>query len=95
MGNRSNSIKKNTTEQKSIAIGLNKGFVTTEIKKTEKQAKKVQLELKRLKAGLASSGEFTSFELTLRRVGGLPRQTIRPREDGSLEIGELVETGAG
>lgn len=45
--------------------------------------------------GVASSGEFTSFELTLRRVGGLPRQTIRPREDGSLEIGELVETGAG
>jgi hypothetical protein len=42
MGNRSNSIKKNTTEQKSIAIGLNKGFVTTEIKKTEKQAKQVK-----------------------------------------------------
>ncbi|MEZ5486687.1 MAG: type II secretion system minor pseudopilin GspH [Steroidobacteraceae bacterium] len=45
--------------------------------------------------GVASSGEFTSFEVTLRRVGGLPRQTIRPLEDGSLEIGELIETGVG
>ena len=45
--------------------------------------------------GIASTGDFTSFELTLRREGGLPRQTIKPLEDGSLEVGALVETGAG
>ena len=45
--------------------------------------------------GVASSGDFTSFEITVRRVGGLPRQSLKPREDGSLEVGELVETGAG
>ena len=51
MGNRSNSIKKNTTEQKSIAIGLNKGFVTTEIKRTEKQAKLVKQARRKGRAG--------------------------------------------
>jgi general secretion pathway protein H len=45
--------------------------------------------------GVASTGEFTSFELTLRREGGVPRQTIRPREDGSLELGAMLETAAG
>lgn len=45
--------------------------------------------------GVASTGDFSSFEVTLRRAGGLPRQTIKTREDGTLEVGELVETGAG
>lgn len=45
--------------------------------------------------GVASSGDFTSFKLTFRRTGGLPRQSVGVRQDGGLEIGELVETGAG
>ena len=45
--------------------------------------------------GVASTGEYTSFELTLRRAGGLPRQTIRNKEDGSLDVGALDETGKG
>ncbi len=45
--------------------------------------------------GVASSGEFTSFRLTFKRAGGLPRQSVGIREDGSVEVGELIETGAG
>ena len=56
MGNRTPAVKKasvnqNTTGQKSIAVGLNKGHVTTEIKKTEKQAKRVQQSRKKGRAG--------------------------------------------
>jgi large subunit ribosomal protein L36e len=56
MGNKATAVKKasiqkNTTEQKSIAIGLNKGHVTTEIKKTEKQAKLVPQARKKGRAG--------------------------------------------
>lgn len=36
------SVHKNTTEQKSIAVGLNKGHVTTEVKRPEKQSKRVK-----------------------------------------------------
>ena len=42
MGNRTGGAKANKTEQKSIAVGLHKGFITTEVKKTEKQAKQVR-----------------------------------------------------
>jgi len=45
--------------------------------------------------GVASSGDFTSFKLTFKRAGGLPRQSVGVREDGGIEVGELVETGAG
>jgi general secretion pathway protein H len=45
--------------------------------------------------GVASSGDFTSFKVTFKRAGGLPRQSVGVRDDGSLEVGELVETGAG
>ncbi len=45
--------------------------------------------------GVASTGEYTSFRVTFRRAGGLPRQSVGIREDGSVEIGELIETGAG
>ena len=42
--------------------------------------------------GIASSGDFTSFRLTFRRDGGLPRQTVGVGENGSVEVGELLET---
>jgi general secretion pathway protein H len=45
--------------------------------------------------GVASTGDFTSFKVTFKRSGGLPRQSVGVREDGSLEVGEMVETGAG
>lgn len=56
MGNRTASIKKasihkNTTEQKSIAVGLHRGHVTTEIKRTEKQAARVKQARRKGRAG--------------------------------------------
>lgn len=45
--------------------------------------------------GVASTGDFTSFEVTFRRTGSPARQTVKLREDGSVEIGELLETGTG
>jgi general secretion pathway protein H len=45
--------------------------------------------------GVASTGDFTSFKVTFKRAGGLPRQSVGVRDDGSLEVGEMVETGAG
>ena len=56
MGNQTTAIKKasiqkNSTEQKSIAVGLNKGHVTTVIKKTEKQLKVVKQARKKGRAG--------------------------------------------
>jgi general secretion pathway protein H len=45
--------------------------------------------------GVASTGEFTSFRLTFKRDGGVPRQSVGVREDGSIEVGELIEAGAG
>ena len=68
MGNRSNSIKKNTTEQKSIAIGLNKGFVTTEIKRTEKQAKLVKQARRKGRAGRSG---YEKRIMELLKAGGL------------------------
>jgi general secretion pathway protein H len=43
--------------------------------------------------GIASSGEFTSFSLTLRRDGTRARMTLSPREDGSLPASVPVEEG--
>lgn len=56
MGNRLPAVKKasiykNNTEVKSIAVGLNRGHVTTTVQKTEKQAKRVIQSRKKGRAG--------------------------------------------
>lgn len=43
--------------------------------------------------GIASSGEYTAFSLTLRRDGVRTRMTLTPREDGTLPQAVPVEEG--
>ena len=45
--------------------------------------------------GVMSSGDYSSFELTLRREGTKTAQTLRTRADGELELGALQEEPAG
>ncbi len=43
--------------------------------------------------GIASSGEYTAFAITLRREGVAARMRLAPREDGTLAEAVLVEDG--
>lgn len=43
--------------------------------------------------GIAASGEYTPFSLTLRRTGARERMTLAPREDGTLPETVPVEDG--
>jgi general secretion pathway protein H len=45
--------------------------------------------------GVLSSGDLSSFEITLRREGTTARQTLRTLADSTLELGPLAEAATG